>query len=236
MTTFNDLPYELRVRIWQLTVEPRRVEVRVVHYGHPKRANDRRQAGDLWSTTPVPAPLQVCYEARNMGLYKQFFYELSEDNDSERRHVWVNPDIDLVDIGWVLEFRRELLPPIMRELAPMIRRLHFGGNATADKIYRWEHDGFVNVEEAVVVCDDGADQWCCTTQLYSWPCSLENIFFVDTSGHRVIRGTEMEILSAEMDEREVEMEELVDEMDEGRQLEMETLYDEWAMRSNRYNI
>lgn len=239
MTTFNDLPPEIRVRIWQLTVEPRRVEVRIVPYsetGYLKRKNDRREAGDLWSTTSVPAPLQVCYEARNMGLYKQVFYELSEDNDSERRHVWVNPDIDLVDIGWVFSFRRDLLPPIMRELAPMIRRLQFAGNAPAEDIFRWEHDGFVNVEELHVVCDDGADQWCYSTQDYSWPCSLENISFIDTSYHRVFRGTEMEIMGAEMLEREVEWEELWDEFDEGRQLEMEALYDEWQMRSNPHSM
>lgn len=237
--TFNDLPSEIRVRIWQLTVEPRTVEVRIVPYsgtGYRMPTKSRRAAGDLWSTTPVPASLQVCYETRNIGLYKQVFYEATEADDAERRHVWVNADIDLVDIGWALFFRRNLLPPIMRELAPIIRRLLIGGNCSEEDFFRWEYDGFVNLEEVHIVCGDGAEEWRYSPQEYSWPCSLENVFFIDPFAGRVIRGTELGIMCAEMDERDVGMDGLFDEMDYGRQVEMEALFTKWERGNNQNSI
>ncbi|KAJ4302589.1 hypothetical protein N0V88_002739 [Collariella sp. IMI 366227] len=74
---FPHLPFELRARIWELTVEPRLVEVRVVHHDpSPVRATDRDAWTDGWmkrrlppvrhvrSPTPVPAQLHTCREAR----------------------------------------------------------------------------------------------------------------------------------------------------------------------------
>ncbi|KAL0930179.1 uncharacterized protein CTRU02_214999 [Colletotrichum truncatum] len=77
---FPRLPSELRNRIWELTVEPRIVEVRVV-YHQPNPANVKGSAElgaqevdwtvkrpppvrHLRSPTPVPAQLQTCREAR----------------------------------------------------------------------------------------------------------------------------------------------------------------------------
>jgi len=49
----------------------------------------------LTSSTPVPATLQACREARNLKLYQQAFLEI----DGEVRYVWVNWDMDIVSIG-----------------------------------------------------------------------------------------------------------------------------------------
>ena len=65
---FPRLPFELRAQIWQLTAEPRTVEVRV------KKDNGLwGQTLHVTSSTPAPAVLQVCYEARNQGLYQPAF-------------------------------------------------------------------------------------------------------------------------------------------------------------------
>ncbi|KAL2190593.1 hypothetical protein L209DRAFT_750727 [Thermothelomyces heterothallicus CBS 203.75] len=77
ITTFYPLPrlpFEIRARIWELRVEPRIVEV-VYYYPSPAKMTDP----DAWakgsmkslppvrhlrSSTPVPAQLQTCREAR----------------------------------------------------------------------------------------------------------------------------------------------------------------------------
>ncbi len=74
MVTFHPfprLPYELRVHIWEMTVEPRVVEVRC------DRPVPTRQQCYLTTSTPVPAVLQTCQEARDHGMYKKCFSEIA---------------------------------------------------------------------------------------------------------------------------------------------------------------
>ena len=76
MATFHPfprLPYELRMQIWEMTVEPRVVNTEF-RYGREIRLPP------LASSTPVPAVLQACQEARNHGLYKKCFSELAVPN------------------------------------------------------------------------------------------------------------------------------------------------------------
>ncbi|KAJ4419525.1 hypothetical protein N0V85_001006 [Neurospora sp. IMI 360204] len=75
---FPHLPWEIRSRIWELTVEPREVEARnkiqstiltnelAAKYNLDK-LNDRFRIKlhNFYSSTPVPAPLQACREARS---------------------------------------------------------------------------------------------------------------------------------------------------------------------------
>lgn len=76
---FPNLPTELRARIWELTVEPRIVEVRVVYHQPGPTNTEASQPGvqtvswavqrpppmrHLRSPTPAPAQLQACREAR----------------------------------------------------------------------------------------------------------------------------------------------------------------------------
>lgn len=68
---FPRLPYELRMQIWEMTVEPRIVNAELTHQ------NPTDRAFYLTSSTPVPAVLQTCQEARNHGLYQQAFSELA---------------------------------------------------------------------------------------------------------------------------------------------------------------
>ncbi|KAG7287398.1 hypothetical protein NEMBOFW57_006909 [Staphylotrichum longicolle] len=96
---FSRLPFELRARIWELTVEPRIVEVRVVHHepvtlAKPtgpdassttaKRTQKRLPpVRHLRSPTPAPAQLQTCREAREhlsshpFSGYRKAFSEIA---------------------------------------------------------------------------------------------------------------------------------------------------------------
>jgi hypothetical protein len=72
MATFHPfprLPYELRAQIWEMTVEPRVVNVEC-------RWGEATRQICLTSSTPVPAVLEACREARNHGLYQKAFSEI----------------------------------------------------------------------------------------------------------------------------------------------------------------
>ncbi|KAK3901750.1 hypothetical protein C8A05DRAFT_44659 [Staphylotrichum tortipilum] len=94
---FPHLAFELRARIWELTVESRIVEVRVVHHDpSPVKAAEPDSWTDKWmkkrlppvrhlrSPTPVPPQLQTCREARehlsgrpsNSGGYQKAFSDI----------------------------------------------------------------------------------------------------------------------------------------------------------------
>lgn len=179
MANFNSLPFEIRALIWKLTVEPRTVEVELDIWDQRTGKRTLR----LLSSTPVPAPLHVCHEARNMALYKQAFSELGV----ERRYVWLNFDIDIVSIG-----DDDLTH--YKQVAPMIERLKF----ERDNEEYWcyceseEMRNFVNVKEIHVVCHNGFDNWGGALERYTWPCAPENIFFIDEEEGLVIKGTEFE--------------------------------------------
>lgn len=193
-TTFNNLPFEIRARIWELTVEPRTVEVHLLWKDFDPR---------LVSTTPMPAPLQACREARNMGLYKRAFSEIGTAD----RYVWLNLDIDMVSIGTVPFL-------VLERVAPMIKRLKFERKNQDEYWWYFESGGiedFVNAEEIHVICADGFKKWGGTTEEYNWPCAVENIVFFDLDEGLEMRGTEFEEWYQEWYEGEISR---VLEMDE----------------------
>ncbi|KAF3055544.1 hypothetical protein GL218_07227 [Daldinia childiae] len=183
---FSRLPTELRVCIWALTVEPRVVEVRVV-------PDNPLKVQRLVSPTPVPAILQTCQEARNLGLYKQAFFEVTATKvnaaaGAESRYVWLNLDIDMVSIG----------KTSFRAFAPValsIKRLRFERENSDESFYHFEVRelrDWVNTEEIHVVCGDGMEAWHGASHEHSWPCALENLWFFDPDDGRMMRSFEME--------------------------------------------
>ncbi|KAL3442676.1 hypothetical protein BJX65DRAFT_312584 [Aspergillus insuetus] len=106
-TLFPCLPAEVRVRIWQMAVEPRTVEIR------PKRGVYSALEYFV-SSTAVPAVLQVCYEARTHASYQMAFAL-----GNAPRYVWVNFEVDMISIGQTRFL--ELQGPD----ALLIRRLRF---------------------------------------------------------------------------------------------------------------
>ncbi|RYP50302.1 hypothetical protein DL768_004155 [Monosporascus sp. mg162] len=181
MTTFHPfprLPPELRARIWELTIEPRTVEVRIVHKDPivPPDAlsENRRSVSHMVSLTPVPATLQACQEARNQGLYQQAFSEIAGSDDVGRRYIWLNLEIDMISIG-TTAFSH------FTPVAPIIKRLKFEREISNEYYYHWESEAlldFVNVKEIHVVCADGMRAWHGTSEEHYWPCGRENLFFI----------------------------------------------------------
>ncbi|EUC33675.1 hypothetical protein COCCADRAFT_95371 [Bipolaris zeicola 26-R-13] len=192
MTTFRPfprLPLELREQIWKDTVEPRTVDVRRFqawpqHYGR------------LVSSTPIPAILQSCREARNLGLYKKVFFEgeEAESSKTEQRYVWMDLDIDIMDIG-TSKFDH------YKHIAPAVKRLKFERENTDEYFYFHEvleMMQFINVEEIHIVCADGFWNWGGALHEHNFPCADEKLLFIDALDGRVARGMEMEKIYREM--------------------------------------
>lgn len=209
---FPNLPTELRARIWELTVESRIVEVRVV-YRQPDPANITRIEPSLrvadWraklpppmrhlrSSTPPPAQLQTCHEARRHltthsdtsteGRYEKAFSEIATrpydgfdavpDGDPEReRYVWFNFDKDTMSIGdtdmhdfWAV--------------ARQVRRLRLERALSNEYFSRTESLLFArlfrNVSEVHLVCLEGIRSGYLVTEDTEFPCGPENVYFVD---------------------------------------------------------
>jgi hypothetical protein len=194
---FPRLPAELRLRVWELTVEPRTVKV----------GFKSRYEGELWQTTalysktPIPGPLQTCRESRNAGVYQRCFSELCVDNSKRKNaqkkyrrdgyvwegqysYVWCNLDIDMIDIDdcWFDKFRcvAHLIKRLKfkREMTEFWRR---GATQSADSDNLcW----FENASEIHVVLGgnslggkDDFECWHGTSYEDSWPC--DNVLFID---------------------------------------------------------
>ena len=190
---FPRLPAELRLRVWELTVEPRTVKVEF-----RGRTEGSRWFEVLHSTTPIPGSLQTCRESRNAGLYQRCFSELCAHNGDtkkkrrrngdwqpgQRSYVWCNLDIDMIDIDdcWFDKFR---------SVAHLIKRLKFkremtefwrsGATQSADSD---NLDWFENATEIHVVLGgnvlggkDDFECWHGTSYEDSWPC--DNVLFID---------------------------------------------------------
>jgi hypothetical protein len=125
------------------------------------------------SSTPVPAVLQACHEARNQGLYQQAF---NISSVVERRYVWVNFEIDMISIGADTWF--DTFEPAERLL---FRRLTFERENGESFFHFQSHKlrEFSNLEEIHVICVDGLMAWQDAWEYVYWPCPKENLRFID---------------------------------------------------------
>ncbi|KAI3554899.1 hypothetical protein CABS01_11693 [Colletotrichum abscissum] len=93
---FSELPFELRIHIWHLAKEPRTLVVRTCD----EPAKYRRQPLEstlIYCRSPntVPAILQTCREARNIGLYAKAF-----SGGLNPRYVWADFDLDTIQASF----------------------------------------------------------------------------------------------------------------------------------------
>jgi len=198
---FPHLPFELRAQIWESTVEPRTVEVRVLYtttyttsvvprslrrpWRGTKEVTNFVSVPRVTSPTPVPAALKACREARNMGLYKRAFAELSPE---EPRYVWLNLDIDMVSIG---------TDPFIwfKPVAHLVRRLRFERKIGCEFYNRSEsHEigSFVNLDEIHVLCPESIEAWHRAKEQVDLPCGAENLYFIGLNDGRMMRSTELD--------------------------------------------
>jgi hypothetical protein len=192
---FVRLPAELRLLIWELTVEPRTVEVRIIYKEVPpnSRFGKWQRVPLILSSTPVSATLQTSQEARNHGLYQCAFYGLAVSNgapsDSERRYVWLNLDIDFGSIG---KTRLECFGSV----APTIKRLQLARDGSEEHWERWEIDKlrqFIEVEEIHVISESGwLGDWYGASEHY-WPCGNENVFITNPEDGEILNIMDMKV-------------------------------------------
>ncbi|KAK7984707.1 hypothetical protein PG996_006055 [Apiospora saccharicola] len=155
----------------------------------------------------VPAALHTCREARSLGLYQRdgsevfaTFAALSAEGVTiliEPKfppYLWLNWDIDIVSVRTT---PLHLLLPV----APRVKRLRLERHDTAADFFRSEGDHlaeFVNVEEIQIVCVGELRRWGEAGEKYLWPCSSENLFFIETThGRRMKDGTMMKAAELE---------------------------------------
>ncbi|KAH7080791.1 hypothetical protein FB567DRAFT_531744 [Paraphoma chrysanthemicola] len=82
---FSRLPLELRMQIWEMSVEKDRI-VRVKEKWRPRTG--------YWSPTQVPAVTRACQESRKYCSYKKAFAV-----DGFPRYIWVNPTSDIIQMN-----------------------------------------------------------------------------------------------------------------------------------------
>jgi hypothetical protein len=123
----------------------------------------------------IPAAVHTCREARNHGLYQRISLDVDEQSNTDRRYVWVNLNIDLVNIG--MSYMAYFTP-----IAPTIKRLKFS-RANTDEYWsgyeKYWLPSFRSVEEIHVLCLDGFENWGDDVNNYPWPCALEKLVFID---------------------------------------------------------
>lgn len=203
MTTFHPfprLPAELRAQIWELTVEPRVVDVRVRMEHCIWRGKVTRV---VRSSTPVPGPLQTCREARNSRLYQREFSDLDyivtvarknrrprPGPEPERRYVWLNLDIDMVSIG-------STAIKCYDSVDHSIKRLRLERDSSEEYWSQIECDlihNFANATEIHVIIPKTQDfmSWHGASRECWWPCAFENVFFIDTCEDQMLNLADLE--------------------------------------------
>ncbi|KAF1845492.1 uncharacterized protein K460DRAFT_366366 [Cucurbitaria berberidis CBS 394.84] len=144
----------------------------------------RRKARKEWKpyqpyvhmvSSTIPAALHTCREARNHGLYQQISSDVDDQHVMDRRYVWLNLDIDLINIG--TSYLAYFIP-----IASSFKRLKFSRAITNEWWCEYEKDllpRFINAEEIRVLCIDGFWNWGDEVYNFSWPCAYENLVFID---------------------------------------------------------
>jgi hypothetical protein len=188
MTNFPNLPLELRLHIWKLTVETRTVEVRFevgrVPFGK-KRRTTRRGVLYATSATPVPVALHTCREARSLLATKHL--ERAFCYGAEPRYIWLNFELDIISIGqsefcWT------------EPVASRIRRLQF--ERECDEYFFHGDNGlmmdlFPNVEEIYVRCLDCPEGWYYADDAICWPCRKESIWLINLETDEMVTAAEI---------------------------------------------
>ncbi|KAF2998939.1 hypothetical protein E8E13_006534 [Curvularia kusanoi] len=178
---FLRLPFELRTQIWEETVEPRVVDVQMIPVDPLAKLNPPPVCY-MKSSTPVPAPLQTCREARNAQLYQKGFTEVAHPGGLGQQYIWLNLDIDTISIG-------PAQAKIYRQAAHSVQRLKIERHYL---VFGFVLPGFDSLKELYIVAAGGMWQWYREPQWgYWWAHIPENIWFIDPDDGRMINAAEM---------------------------------------------
>lgn len=93
---FPRLPIELRLLVWKMTLEPRKISISPI-YDTGKDWGGKRHVIGLKSGAPAPAVLHITQESRSFGL--SHYYTLLQDYRLMNRVVYAEPKLDTVDFN-----------------------------------------------------------------------------------------------------------------------------------------
>lgn len=189
--SFDSLPIEIRLSIWNLAAEPRTIKDMRVHRSEGRFTKAQRSQGKnvrfIGSLTPAPVVMHVCREARHNAPYQRAFTA-----GSEPRWTWVNFAIDTFSVDSVY-----LIEDLLSHKA-QIQLLRIGTQDDNDWYESATNGGALNILHefvalrAIEVAMSLADytQW--EHVLTDWGMGRvppENITFVDQARGIVIPGT-----------------------------------------------
>ncbi|KAF4125569.1 hypothetical protein GMORB2_0813 [Geosmithia morbida] len=178
---FPRLPAELRALIWDMTAEPRIVEV------HLRPDPHHTEGTHLYSPTPAPAMVQACHESREhaarTGLYRRAF-----TFGSDPRYTWVNFTADTVSVGFPgREFQH-----LGADLAH-IQSLRL--ECENDDLFFFQYSeaissNFISLRRLQFICVDGVDAWEDVWRFRSFGpnCPTNNVTFIDKSTGLMLDG------------------------------------------------
>ncbi|KAB2106612.1 hypothetical protein AG0111_0g4801 [Alternaria gaisen] len=166
------------------------------HLSSPESRVNRHHRSNSEPTAIDTRPFDPPEERRPYGVYLIDKLDVTGIYGSsiERRYVWLNFDIDMVDIGTssLSDFK---------PIASNIKRLKFERENSNEFWFNTEKRelvDFKNVEEAHVVCADGFEQWAFSMCYVSWPCADEKVLFFDPLEGHVANGLEFEGICRQM--------------------------------------
>lgn len=198
---FPRFPTELRLRVWEMTVEPRTVELCCIHKTPP---GSQPNTVKICSPTAPPATLHACLESRIhlFSMYSQVplknrWWKCMEDvkehmwrgiDVTTQQYVFLNWEIDTISIG-----TQSL--HCFESIALSVKTLQLERESGNEYWDRWESQKLLDfkcVEAVHVVAAPGQDVecWHGTSEDIPWPCGPENVFITDEQ--RTMRLTDVE--------------------------------------------
>ncbi|KAJ3489465.1 hypothetical protein NLG97_g5989 [Lecanicillium saksenae] len=189
MELFGSLPYEIRAMIWSLAVQPRMVPVHLRSRLGERclRNNKSSRSGYFVSPAVVPGVLHACHESRDLAIRTRQYEKLTPFRCRQEPYVWVNFDLDIVDIG-------QLALVYFEDAAEQIRRIRL--TVEIDSPW-WRHDqryylhSFYNLVQDFVDAADGWDCWSRAFDETMSACLPENSYVIDAKSRRMMNAADL---------------------------------------------
>ncbi|KAK3338439.1 hypothetical protein B0H65DRAFT_323191 [Neurospora tetraspora] len=193
---FPRLPAELRLQVWEQSLDYRReVDVRVKSRGLSKKLFDVK----ILSRTPTPTILHTCQEGRYSRLYQQAFSDIPRQTvENERSYVWVNWDCDTIKIG-----KTDFVWYSRGRSWASIQYLHF----STYSLLNWDVEALkrcVSLKRVVVICKSGRYSWRRAFPGCPTSCNIELTAGVGPDGIQNLDGDEDTLVDKACDDRHEE--------------------------------